>query len=245
MEQQNERRMVSIFALVGGFIALLNTLYYMEQLSYTVGVYDGIATTVQSYNLTASAQLLSLISGKTTLTLALYITYLMLALSLFVFAIGVSWFTARSYSKLEGASLLLASLVYASTMALLQFSFSFNSQFSGFYLGYIGSAIVFLSAAYALMKFERPSTFKRAHPISLNPDTPYTNMAVISTRLMGRMAGDIRILDPHFDKKASDNLLRMLGRNSGRFKTISILTKMDRLGRDFSKGFSDFKEELS
>ena len=244
MEQQKERRMVSILALAGGFIALLNTLYYMEQLSYTVGVYDGIATTVQSYNLTASAQLLGLISGKTTLTLALYITYLMLALSLFVFAIGVSWFASKSYSRLEGASLLLASLIYAATMVLLQFSFSFTSRFSGFYLGYIGSALVFLTAAYALTRFDRPTASKRAHPISINPDTPYTNMAIISTRLMGKMQGDIRILDPHFDKRASDNLLRMLGKNAGRFTSINILTKIDRLGRDFSKGYPDFKEEL-
>ena len=83
-----------VMALVGGFVTLLYTFYYMQQLAYSIGIYSGISRAIVSYNITnktASTVLVNSISQSTTLTLALHLTYALLPFAVIMLAIGILW----------------------------------------------------------------------------------------------------------------------------------------------------------
>ena len=101
------------------------------------------------------------------------------------------------------------------------------------------------SGAYTFLEINgKPSQVSAAGPISIDPQTPYTNVMILSKRLMSKLNGDIKILDMHFDANGLENLSRLLSGNLERYKSVSVLAKRDRLGSEFIRNYSDFKNEL-
>jgi hypothetical protein len=59
------------------------------------------------------------------------------------------------------------------------------------------------------------------------------------------MSGDLKIIDMHMDTTGLGNLMRIIDGKEGRYKSISVLAKADRLSSDFDLVFKDFKNELA
>src|SRR5271170_2051235 len=88
-----------ILALASGFVALLYTFYYMQQLSYSIGIYSGISKAIVAYNITnstAGQALVGALSQSATLTLALHLTYALLPFAILILVIGIVWFFSKS-----------------------------------------------------------------------------------------------------------------------------------------------------
>ncbi len=250
MGRETSLNFSAIAVLIGGALALLFTFYFMQQLSYSIGIYSGISSTIKAYNITnstISSVLLTTLSQSTTLVLALHLTYALLPFALLIFALGIIWLFSRSFAKFTGSMLLISSMIYIILTAILQFDFSFKNAPYAFPLAYLGAIVAIAVSLYSTWKADsKQHTSKRpvAH-ISINPDTPYSNMKILSNRLMRKLSGEIKILDMHFDVGALDNLMMLIDRNTDQYSKICVLTKPDRLGDEFEKSFTDFRNELS
>jgi hypothetical protein len=251
MSRESELSLSQVIVLIGGFITLLYTFYYMQQLSYSIGVYSGISRAITTYNVTikdANSALLGALSQSSTLALALHLTYALLPFAVIILAIGVIWLFSKPYSKMTATILVISSIIYIILVAILEFDFSFNSAIFTFPVAYVGGALALAGGANSLLKMynRSPQLTRRATPqISINPDTPYSNMRLLSNRLMRKLNGEIKILDMHFDTNSLDNLMQLIEKHMQQYRQISVLTSTMRLGNEFGKSYNDFKNELA
>lgn len=237
-------RVASALAIVGGFLALLAVFYLTEHLSFAIGLYYGISTAVKAYNITPSAGLVSLLSQSSAVSLALYMVYIMFPLAVIMAAVGVLWMFSKSYLKLTSGAIIFCSIAYMGLALVLSLTFSGLSVMG--YLPFVGGVLSLAGGGIGIANITQRQGQKRAaSPIQINPETPYSNMILISNRLMRRLSGNVRILDMHVDSRAMENLARLVGKNTGSYRKISILTTGDRLGGDFMKAYNDFKAEMA
>jgi len=239
-------RTVSSLALVGGLLSLLSVFYFTEHLSFAVGFYYGISSVIQAYNITPSVGIVSLVSQASTISLALYLVYIMFPISIVMTAIGILWLFSKSYLRLTGYALGFCAIAYMALAAVLDLNFVSSNASVFAYTPYVGGVLALAAAVLGLLSMSQKQAQKRsASPIQINPETPYSNMLIISNRLMKRLSGNIRILDMHIDSRAIENLARLVAGNAGSYKKISILTTKERLGDDFARVYNDFKAELA
>jgi hypothetical protein len=239
----------AVLVLAGGLLALLFTLYLMQQLSYSIGIYNGISTAIKAYNITnstASNTLFAAASQSTSLILALHLSYLLLPFAIIILAMGIVWLFSKTYFRFMGTMLIIVSLVYLILVAVLEFGFRFTNVYYLFPLAYIGGLIALTIGGYSLIRTEhRHSSTKRpVSQISINPETPYSNMKLLSSKLMKGLAGEVSILDMHFDVNAMDNLIQLIGKDTVNYNSMRVLTSPLRLGSEFAKSYTDFKNEL-
>lgn len=241
----------AILVLVSGSIALFYSMYFMQQLSYSIGIYSGISTTIKSYNLTnktASNFLITALSQSGSLTLALHLTYALLPFAVLIFAMGVIWLFSRTAFRFTEHITAISSIIYLVLVALLEFDFRFSNSGYLFLLAYAGGILALLVSAYSIFaeEYYHTSTAKRpVPPIPINPDTPYSNIKLLSNRLMKKLSGELKILDMHFDVNSLENLMLLVSGNAERYTNIAVLTSPMRLGSEFERPYSNFKSELS
>ncbi len=235
---------VAYAALASGLIAILANFYYMELLSYSVGFDAGAATILNSYNVTPSGAILTALTGSSSLLVAVHITYIMLPFAVIMLSIGIIWLFFKAYARLTSAAIIFASFAFMLMLTLLNIDFPLGAfttiaPYSAVVLG-LGSGV------YELVHLSRKPGSKRSiRPIQIDPSMPYSNMQLLSNRLMKSLKGDLHILDMHFDEKAIANLSRLLRNNYENYKNIYILTSSERLGKDFERSYNDFKAELA
>ena len=243
--KDNKWDLGSILALIGSFIVLLYSIYYMQNLSYTFGFYSGTTHTLSSYNITPSTALATALSQSSTLSLGLHLTYALIVFALIMGMISVLWFFSKSYGRYTPEILIFSALVYLIIVVILEYNFNFSAATNS-YGSFLGVAFIFIAGAYFIIN-SRSRTGAVRRPVSqipINPDTPYSNMKTISNRLMSKLTGDLKILDMHFDAVGMDNLMQLLDKNFERYSRVDVLTKKDRLGDSFLKSYKDFKIEL-
>jgi hypothetical protein len=249
MEKPGALGIAALLVLIGGFATLMYSFYYIQQLSFNLGIYYGIQGTVSALNASKTAvgsNLLQVTQGPiSTLPLGLHLSYVLVPFAVIIFALGILWLFSKAYSKAMAVVLAFASVVYLALAALLQLDFF---SFTGTQLvlsgAYVGGVLALAGASYVLLRSTGKSSRRVAQQISIDPETPYSNMKILSNRLMKRLSGEIRILDMHFDVSALDNLIQLTQGNLGRYKSISVLAKADRLNSEFEKRYKDFKSEL-
>jgi hypothetical protein len=239
----------AIVVLLAGAIMLIYAFYFMQQLAFSAGVYSGLSTAIKAYNVsnkTAGTVLVAALSQSTTLVLALHLTYALLPFAILVFALGVIWLFSQSYYKFTNSLVVMSAILYAILVAVLQFDFSFKNTMYSFPIAYFGAALAVAIGAYSIIKIDSKTPLaKRMIPaILINPETPYSNMKILSNRLMKKLSGEIKILDMHFDLVSLDTLMQLVDKNTAQYTAIHVLTKSDRLGDGFERPYSNFKKEL-
>lgn len=245
MPSERSKVIIPALAFLGGTVSMLYVFYFMEHLSFSSGVYYGILNVVNAYNVTPTTGLLNVLSQASTIQLGVNISYIMLPFALISFAIGILWIFSKSYLKMSALVLIFSSLVFMLLTLFLELSFNFSSILMRFVAPFIGGILSLAAASYALYSMGAKQPTKRAvSQININPDTPFSNMLMISSRLMSKLSGDVRILDMHFDATGLENLARLVAKSSSNYTKISVLTKGDRLGDDFAKIYEDFKAEM-
>ena len=233
---------ISYISLAGGFLAVLATFYYMEVLSYAAGVDTGAAVILNTYNITPSNTILQTLVRASSLPIGMHITYIMLPFALLMFAIGVLWLFSKAYVRLAGSVVAFSAFAFILLSVILDTDFSFSAlQVPA---PYIAGALSLVGGVLAMLESAGKQQHRATRPIEINPERPYSNMLVIANRLIGRMEGEVSILDMHFDPKAMDNLTRLADKSVGNVSKVRLLTRADRLGRDFEKSYMDFVEEM-
>ncbi|MGI0135058.1 MAG: hypothetical protein ACREBW_08900 [Candidatus Micrarchaeaceae archaeon] len=245
MPSERSRQVIPVLAFMGGIVSMLYVFYFMEHLSFSSGVYYGILNVVNAYNVTPTTGLINVLSQASTIQLGVNISYMMVPFALISFAIGLLWLFSKSYLKLSAIVLMFSSLVFMLLTLFLELSFNFSGILTRFVAPFTGGILSLAAASYALYAMgSRQPARRAAQQISINPATPFSNMLMISNRLMSRLSGDVRVLDMHFDAAGLENLARLVPRGKSNYTKISVLTKGDRLGDDFVKVYEDFKAEM-
>ena len=243
MARISKDQLVPLLALAGGIISILSACHFMEKLAFSVGSYHEALSIIGTYNISPTAPILSLISQSTTLTVALYFTFLMLPFAVIIFTIGAMWLFSRSHMGLSAATLALSSLMVILATAIMESMVNFGYMM--FMIAYAGGIVPLLVGAYLFIDVQKkPAAARAARPISIDPQTPYTNVMILSKRLMSKLDGELKILDMHFDANGLENLSRLLNGNLDRCRSVSVLAKRDRLGSEFMREYGDFKNEL-
>ncbi len=199
-------------------------------------------TISENYNLTLSSALKLDLSTLPTLGIALDIVYIMIPISVMMFAIAILWMFSRLYSKWSVSAIIILSAIYVMLVHLLESNFNFNGFVESFLVPYTVNLLVLMLSVYSLIAilYGSDSDFE----IEINPLTPYSNMVTISNKLMRHLKGDLRILDSHFDNTSFDNLSRLIVRNMNKYTSVYILTYLEENSRGFGRGYTDFKNEL-
>ncbi|QRF74380.1 hypothetical protein Micr_00916 [Candidatus Micrarchaeum sp.] len=233
---------LAYIALAAGFIAMLSNFYYMQFLSYSVGVVRGITSIITTYNITPSNTLLTSLEGTSALAIAVHITYVMLPFTLIMFSIGAMLLITRQNLKTLSVGMLFSSLIFGMLLALMD---------ADFYIGPIITLAPFIGVALGIYVGIKgitiASRLQEAHSlrsISIDPETPYSNMLLLSKDFFARLKGDISILDMHFDSKAMENMLALFNDSASNVKNVRILSGPERLGAHFDRGYTDFEEEM-
>jgi hypothetical protein len=245
MHRFEDLQVVPLLALLGGILSVLSACHFMEKLAFSLGDYYGAFGVVSAYNVTPSNTLLALISQSQTIIVALYATYLMLPIAVVIFAIGALWLFSKSRMRLTAMTLTLAALAMVLITAFMEDTVNFNSYLI-YLVSYIGGAIPLVVGAYVFAESgKKTGGVRPVRQISIDPQTPYTNIMILSKRLFSKLGGELKILDMHFDATGLENLSRLLNGNLDRYKSISVLARRDRLGGDFLRQYNDFKNELA
>lgn len=231
---EDRRELISYIAIASGFSTLFYAFYYMQQISFSIGYYTGIAS------VTSNA-----VAETGTLSFGLHVTYVMLIFAVLILIIGIVWLFSKSHYKRTSVAMGFAAIIYLLLVFLLQSDLTFSTAIARviFSLAYVAGALGIVAAGISFSQSYNVVPRKAMRQIEIDSAMPYTNMLKLSSRL--DLSGTIRILDMHIDHKALDNLLRILGNAKGRYTGINILTTMSRLGSEFEKGYNDFKEELT
>ncbi|MEM3227640.1 MAG: hypothetical protein QXR58_01410 [Candidatus Micrarchaeaceae archaeon] len=245
MYTEAHKRINAYAGLLAGFIVVLSAVYYIEQISYYLGEYTGIITIMHTYNLNATSSLFSLIAAGSALVLGRYIAYMLLAFAVVVLTVGIVWVVRRQFSKIERTVIAIAAVSLLLLIAILESNFSFGGAISEYYTGYFGAVLGIFSALYPYIWLTKAAPIKRPHAIEINPETPYTNIALLSNRLMKKLEGEISILDQHFDIQGIENLSRLINGNESRYTGFRILANGERFGKEFGRAYLDFKAELA
>ncbi len=246
MEIEEKKRLNAYVAILAGFLAVLSAIYYVEQISYYLGEYSGAITVIRTYNINAtSSSLFTLIAAGSALRLGVYIAYMLIVFAIILLAIGIAWVIKRQFPKIERAIVAVSALSFLLITLILEFNFSFGGFISEYYTYYFSAATALFAALYPYMWGTKTRAARKMQPIEINPETPYTNIMVLSNRLMKKLSGEICILDQHFDAQAVENLSRITKGNESRYKGFRILANGERFGKDFWRTYLDFKSELA
>ena len=245
MDVNESKRLNAVLAVAAGFGALLSVFYYLQRLSYYLGEAYGVLASVKAYNITVSSSpLLNLISASGALSVGLYLVYTMLPFAIIMFAMGVSLFVSRQFTKRDSAVMGLSSVAFLFLTAVTEFSFNLGISVIDDYIAYAAAVLGIAAALYPYVYAPKKSESRRAYPIEINPDTPYTNFLILTNKLMKRLSGEIRVLDMHFDVRGAENLARLVNGSESRYSKIYVLSKGERLGREFDRAYYDLKDEL-
>ncbi|MGC8670036.1 MAG: hypothetical protein ACP5TL_02705 [Candidatus Micrarchaeia archaeon] len=245
MHSQERRWFLPLIALVGALMMLFYGFYYIERLAYLNGVYATL-TSIARFNtsIAASEGITNLATQSTATAFGLYITYILLPFGLMAFTISALLLFSRLYARINWIILILTSVIFAMIATILNATFSIGDYRPIFILPYFSSLLVLIPGVYSLKVSRSEEKQTRATPIAIDPRTPYSNMIMLSNRFMAKLKGNIRILDMHFDSKALENLARLLQSHKESYRSFMVLSKKDRLGREFSIEYWDFIEEL-
>lgn len=73
-----DKNILPFIALAGSFVALLYVFYIMQSLSYSYGIVLGMASMINSFNITVSQHVLNIISNAATIKVTLKIVDILL-----------------------------------------------------------------------------------------------------------------------------------------------------------------------
>jgi len=101
----------AVLVVGGGFVTLFYAFYYIQQLSFVLGIYYGVSGAIKLYGISASSSVLSGLAQSSTLALALRLSHILLPFALAIFAIGLLLPFTKAYLKRTiGVALILASV---------------------------------------------------------------------------------------------------------------------------------------
>jgi len=177
-------------------------------------------------------------------------SYLALILALLLSLLAVVIYTLRTNRYDDGNRRYLSmhttvTVVYIILFAIIYSSFIHSTLSIMIYLGFFGMLICLITDIYLEYSMRIASTKKvGARNITINPDTPYTNIQNLRSKLFSNLKGNIRIVDKHFNSDAIGNLHRLIGGDLEGVDSINVITSGSMIDSRFGDDYRDLMKEL-
>ncbi|MGC9190350.1 MAG: hypothetical protein ACP5FR_00340 [Candidatus Micrarchaeia archaeon] len=245
MAHEDHSGIIASLPFLGSIALLLYNLYFIEKLAFSSGFYSALLL-VSKLNSTIIAQegITNISSQSAATILGMYVSYAMLPFALLCFGLSVLLMVGKSHSRILYLGLGFASIAAAIIATIINGTFNVSYQSMVFALPYIGITLVVLPSISLSMRSAHPNSSPQLRQLSINPDTPYTNMLLLSNRLAASLSGAIKILDMHLDQRGLENLYMIINGHEKNYGSISIIAKKDRLGKEFAAMFREFNAEM-
>ncbi|MEM0149770.1 MAG: hypothetical protein QXW10_02650 [Candidatus Micrarchaeaceae archaeon] len=245
VNRSTNRENTAAIIFVASALAIFISLYYMQQLSLSIGVGSGVYLVGTAHNITLTASLQNIVNSIPTFSIAIYITYMMFVLALICFSMGLLPLFGNLHSKLAMYTVAASSLLFMALFGILDTSFKFSQPTVLYVLSYLSGVIMLAASAYYIIEPKRKQTRSVHRQISLSPDKPYTNLLVLSRELFSNLKGDVKIVDMHFDSAGMENLALLINDSAVNYSKIYVLANGERIGADFRKRYLNLVTELS
>ncbi len=234
------------------------TIYMMQVLSISYGADYGIGSLISSGTLNGvlSQENLTVLAAQASLNMsglhdAMREIYVVFLLSLGMLGSSFVLYTAR---RARHSSLVRKYTLLHSTLTLLYvvlfyivFSSGFNIDLGRpyFLLVYFAMAAALCIDAYLEFGVQGYAQKLLRREISIEPNTPYTNLIRLREGVFSNLGGEVRIVDKHFNSQAISNLHRLLEGGLSNVKRVDVLTTREMFDSRFLDNYNDFKKELS
>ncbi len=240
------REGIAAIIFAASALAIFVSLYYMQQLSVSIGVGSGAMYIVETtHNVTVPASLQGIVNGLSTFRIAIYITYMMFVLALISFLMATLQLFGNAHSRLAVYSVAVSAVLFIALLSILNMSFDLSQPLALYVLSYVSGAAMLAAAAYYILRPGHRMTKAAHRQISLNPSTPYTNLLLLSKNLFSTLEGDVKIVDMHFDSAGMENLALLIEGVSPKCSNIHVLANGERIGDTFRKRYTNLVTELA
>ncbi|EQD64686.1 conserved hypothetical protein, membrane, partial [mine drainage metagenome] len=229
---------------IAGALAVIISVYYMQQLSLSIGVGSGAYIIATGHNVTLPASIQSVVNSIPTFKIALYLTYMMFVVALICFAMGLLQLFGNMQSRLAMYTVAVSSILFIVLFSILDMNFDFSQSATLYALSYISGLVMLAASAYYIIEYRHRQVKGVRRQISLNPSTPYTNLLVLSRELFSNLTGNVKIVDMHFDSAGMENLAMLVSGSKSDYSSIYVLANGERIGSDFKRRYSNLVTEL-
>ncbi|MEM0106730.1 MAG: hypothetical protein QXD11_00870 [Candidatus Micrarchaeaceae archaeon] len=233
-----------IFA--GSIIMLFCSLYIMQNLSIIIGFGNAAIALGNLYNINMSGN--SLITGiiinMPAYTMSARIAYILFASALTSFAVSTINLFNKYMKRISSAIILLTGAIFLLLLTLFESEFYIMPAYIEI-AAYVSTVVVISSSISLIFNKKEKNKLKLARNIAINPDTPYSNILLLSNELFAKLKGKLKILDMHFDSTALENLSLLLKKNEQNFSDILVLTSNARTSIKLKKSYRDYSTELA
>ncbi|MDE1761719.1 MAG: hypothetical protein KGH59_03055 [Candidatus Micrarchaeota archaeon] len=253
MEAQSKRdsyRDMLVLLVIASALLIAGSAYFIQIFSMQYGVGGGALIQSTSDNSVVVAGLQQFSTQLSGLYRSVIESWLSLILATLLLMISFMLYLGRAnrFDEASRRNLMLhltVSVIYIILFGIIYSGFVHQVISVLLYLGIFGMLACVITDAY-LEYSVLVSANKRpgARSISINPETPYTNMQVLRSQLFSMLKGNIRIVDKHFNSEALANLHRLIASEIDDIDSISIITSQEMLDGEFSNDYKDFYKEL-
>jgi hypothetical protein len=234
-------------------LLIIGAMFIVQVFAILYGIANGAAlqASIVGVNVTNS-QLHSLVSNATFLHDGILESYVLAVIGIILFGTAFLLFLRRHDKSIGGAKRYITMhTAFVFMYALVYFIISIDT---GQYL----SGIPYIYAIYAAMaiaivvdvffdyalRVQRDRVAKIKRSLSVNPNTPFSNMMELQDKIFSKLKGDVRVVDKHFNSVALSNFHRLVVEHLSNMKSIKVVSSTEMMDANLGRNLADFKKEL-
>ncbi|MDE1869694.1 MAG: hypothetical protein KGH71_01760 [Candidatus Micrarchaeota archaeon] len=253
MEEQSKRdsyREMLLLLILGSVLLIFAAVYFIQIFSVEYGVGAGAALQSSASNVIVNQSLQVFSSQLSVLNQYVLESYLALILGLLLALISVVLYIHRSnrYDETNRKYMTIhttVTVVYIILFFIIFSGFIHSTLSIMVYLGYFGMFVCIITDIYFEYNARIASSRKvGVRAISINPDTPYTNLQVLKGQLFSKLKGNVRIVDKHFNSNAIANMHRLFAGELESIDSITVITSEEMLDSSFGDDYRDITKEF-
>lgn len=248
-----DNKTISIILVAASIVLMANGLYNAMQFGIQIGAGEEVFALLQSNSANATVSSLQ----QSTVTSQLNSLYQTTLESYFAAGIGFVMFAMafillfhsanryESYMRKYVPLHLTLTVIYVMLILTIHFTFYTVAYSADLWVTYIAIAMCMIFDIYMQYNIRKSDAGRKfGRSINIDPSTPYANVMNLKGQLFDDLAGDISIVDKHFNSSAMSNLYRLIPSDRSSIRSIRILTSGSMLDSKFGSNYFDFKEEL-
>ncbi|MGI0141710.1 MAG: hypothetical protein ACREBF_03625 [Candidatus Micrarchaeales archaeon] len=239
-----------LLLLLGSALLISTGVYFVQIFSLQYGIGAGAVVQSNADNTNVAQNLQGLASQLDALNRLVMESYLAVILGVLALLLAFLLYLNRHnrYDEVNRRYIMLhttVSAIYIVLFAIIYSSFIHSTLSFMVYLGFFGMIVCIISDAYFEYSARLSHSRKVANKnITIDPQTPYSNIQNLRGKLFSNLKGNIRIVDKHFNSDAIANLHRLFSGDLGGIDSISVMTSGDMIDSYFGNDYRDLVKEF-
>ena len=254
MDSESSKNLTNTLILVlnaSSALLVMGSLFLIQVFSLLYGVASGILIESNDTALNAGQPFQQIVTQSAYFHEGILESYVLAVIAIMLLETSFLLFMRRTERTGSGARRYVAmhtgfTVIYGLIFAII---FTDSSQYLteiyvwAIYIGLVVSLVVGVYLNYS-MRLPTEHQAKIRRNLTVDPNTPFSNIMELREKIFGNMKGHLRVVDKHFNSEALANFHRLIVGNMEQFDSITVITSSDMLDTSFGKNMVDFKKEL-